>query len=447
MQNSSENHEWFFQKHSITLIMWGLFAIIWFLLFSDSSKSSTHIFEKIDPYVLSTKWKTLIIRDKLITVEENAKESIFVGDKIKTLNSTATIFWPDGSITRLGEKSSISINEMRAKTASEGIQIDFSLEQGKSWSNVIKYMFDGSYFHERFNDNTSLATVRGTIFEINLDHKYIHTIDHAVSIEDTINHTGSIFVVAGWIFDTDTRKALLQEKIDEAWNIANSNADVIYLNEKMEALNKEILGYIGKTNYIDVFLQKLGIKKTNTSLESLINKDNSEFITQLTDIVKKWGDNKKLIDIYQSFYGLQNTKEILDTKTKLRDIIIKTAPESQKSMFINDFAQSTLYDSWNTIKIGTGSIEWLQKKLEEYIKQGADEGLINALQNAEKSKKIREMNNALENAKQTIIQTLGEKNLIDEAKKGINPENLEKLNNEMVKVRDGIMDGFKNLAQ
>lgn len=57
------------------------------------------------------------------------------------------------------------------------------------------------------------------------------------------------------------------------------------------------------------------------------------------------------------------------------------------------------------------------------------------------------MNNALENAKQTIIQTLGEKNLIDEAKKGINPENLEKLNNEMVKVRDGIMDGFKNLAQ
>lgn len=55
----------------------------------------------------------------------------------------------------------------------------------------------------------------------------------------------------------------------------------------MEALNKEILGYIGKTNYIDVFLQKLGIKKTNTSLESLINKDNSEFITQLTDIVKK----------------------------------------------------------------------------------------------------------------------------------------------------------------
>ncbi len=120
-----------------------------------------------------------------------------VGDKIKTLESTATIFWPDGSITRLGEKSSIVIHEMRANSANTGIQIDFSLEQGKSWSNVVKYMFGESYFHERFNNDTALAAVRGTVFEVNLDRKYIHTIDHAVSVQDIGNSTGSIFIVAG----------------------------------------------------------------------------------------------------------------------------------------------------------------------------------------------------------------------------------------------------------
>lgn len=140
--------------------MWGLFAIIGLLLFSDLSKNPIAISEKIDPYVLSTKGNTLIIRNKLITVEENKRALIFAGDKIKTLDSTATIFWPDGSITRLGERSSIKIREIQAQTANESIRIDFSLEEGKSWSNVIKYMFGDSYFHERFNNDTALAAVR-----------------------------------------------------------------------------------------------------------------------------------------------------------------------------------------------------------------------------------------------------------------------------------------------
>jgi hypothetical protein len=51
-----------------------------------------------------------------------------LGDKIQTRDSLATIFWPDGSITRLGEESTIRINKIQAKTANENIQIDFSLE-------------------------------------------------------------------------------------------------------------------------------------------------------------------------------------------------------------------------------------------------------------------------------------------------------------------------------
>ncbi|MDD5376688.1 MAG: FecR domain-containing protein [Candidatus Gracilibacteria bacterium] len=447
MQNSSEVPKRFFQKHAITLTMFGLLAIIGLLLFSDFSKSPTIISEKIDPYVLSTKGKTLIFREKQsISVEENDQAPIFTGDKIRTLDSTATIFWPDGSITRLGEKSSIKIREMRAKTANENIQVDFSLEQGKSWSNVMKYMFGDSYFHERFNNDTALAAVRGTVFEVNLDRRYIHTIDHAVSIEDIGSHTGSTFVVAGGVFDTDTRKALVRSTIDEAWAKANSSADAIYLNERMESLKKQILGYAGQTNYMDIFLQKAGLKKTDSSLNSLLTGDATAW-SQFENEMKQGKDSTKLMDIYQEFYGLGNTEKLIDTKMKLRDLIMETAPKDKKQMLLDDFTRSTLYDSWNALQTGTGNIEGLQKKLKDYIKQGADRKMIDTLQNAAQQEGIRGLDTILENTKQTIIQTLGEKNLLDEAGKGVNAATLEQINNTATEVRNSITDGLKKLTQ
>lgn len=416
--------------------MWGLFAIIGALLFSDFSKGPTIISEKVEPYVLSTRGKTLVIRNKLITVEEHNQEPIFVGDRIRTLDSTATVFWPDGSMTRLGEKSSIKIHEMRAKTANKDIQVDFSLEQGKSWSNVIKYMFGDSYFHERFNNDTALAAVRGTIFEVNLDRKYIHTIDHAVSIEDIRNHSGSTFVVAGGVLDTDTRKALIQDRIDMIWNKVNNDADIVYLNERMTSLKQKILENAGQTNSFDTLLQRLWLRKTDVSLQTL-----------LTDEMRTVKSSGKLMDIYQSIYGLQNSQEMIDTKMKLRDMILETAPEDKKKIFLNDFARSTLYDSWSSIKIGSGSIEWLQKKLENYIKQGADQNLINSLNNTAKRENIQKLNDTLESTKQSIIETLGEKNLIEEVQNRIDTDTLEKINETTTTVRDSITDGLQKLIQ
>lgn len=444
MHNSSGASEWFLKKHTIALIMWGLFAIIWFLLFSDFSKGPTILSETIDPYVLSTKGSTLIIRDKLITVKESEQKPIFVGDKIKTLDSTATIFWPDGSITRLGEKSSIKIHEMWAKTANENIHVDFSLESGKSWSNVIKYMFGDSYFHERFNNDTALAAVRWTVFEMNLDQKYIHTVDHAVSLEDIGTHTGSTFVVAGWVFDTNTRKALTKDKIDAVWNTLNHDADIIYLNERMESLKKMILENAGWTNYMEAILQKLGLRETDSSLKALLTDNQTEWM-QFENKMKKWQNSSELLDIYQQFYGFQNTKELLDIKVKLRDLIIETAPTDKKQVFLDDFARSTLYDSWNPI--GTGSIEWLQKKLEEYIKQGADTNLIESLKKAASDKDLQKLNNTLEYIKDTTIETLWKRNLLEEAKKEINTENLEKINDKTTEVRNSIWDWFKNFIR
>lgn len=354
--------------------------------------------------MLSTKGKTLIIRDKLIAVNENEQEPVFEGDRIKTLRSSAaTIFWPDGSITRLGENSSVKIHEMRAKTANTDIRIDFSLESGKSWSNVVKYLFGDSRFHERFNDDAAVAAVRGTVFEVNLDKKYLHTVDHGVSVQGTINAMKEIMVVTDGVISTETMQILNKEDIDAAWNELNRNEDLIYLNERMDAVRKQILTQSSQTNRMDALLQKIGLKKTDSSLQALLSGDEAEW-TNLEQTMKKAKDTTKLLDIYQAFYGLPNTDTTINTKVRLRDMILESLPAEQKKNFLDDFARSTLYDSWSAEVLGTGSINGLlQTKLQDYVIQGANRALIDTLENAAKQERLRKINGILEDAKQTIL--------------------------------------------
>lgn len=335
---------------------------------------------------------------------------------------------------------------MRAKTANTGIQVDFSLEKGKSWSNVIKYLFGDSYFHERFNNDTALAAVRGTVFEVNLDHKYLHTVDHGVSVQDTKDATGELMVVTDGVMSTDTHQMMTKADIDTTWNRLNHDADIIYLNGKMESLKKEIMEQAGKTNRMETFMQKVGLKKPSAPLEMLMTSDKSEW-TQFEQSMKKGGDTTQLMDIYQRLYGLPNDDTLIDTKMRLRDLIIETAPTDKKKGFLDDFARSSLYDSWSTETMGTGSIQGLQEKLQNYIKQGADRTLINELEDTAKQERIQKLNGVLENAKQGIIQTIGEKNLLEEAKKEVTTENLKKMNDTATEVRESIMDKFKNLIR
>lgn len=81
------------------------------------------------------------------------------------------------------------------------------------------------------------------------------------------------------------------------------------------------------------------------------------------------------------------------------------------------------------------------------MKQGADKDLINALKNAARQESIQELNDTLESTKQTIIKTLGEKNLLEEAKKEIHMEDWEKINDEATDIRNSVIDGLKNLTQ
>lgn len=156
-------------------------------------------------------------------------------------------------------------------------------------------------------------------------------------------------------------KILLQKKLDEVWNTLNAREDVVYMNERMEAVKKQLNSYLSGDQKVWDTLQK--------TVES--GKD-----TEKTKV--------SLMNMYQEINGLQNTPEVLSAKMRLRDMIIATSDEGEKQKFLSDFARFTLYDTWNISSTNTGAVQELKKKLDNYLQQGADGSMIQRLQDAAK---------------------------------------------------------------
>lgn len=53
----------------------------------------------------------------------------------------------------------------------------------------------------------------------------------------------------------------------------------------------------------------------------------------------------------------------------------------------------------------------------------------------------------MEQAKDTLIETLSEKNLLEEAKKNIDTEELKKINDQATEIRENLMDSIKSLMR
>ena len=66
-----------------------------------------------------------------------------------------------------------------------------------------------------------------------------------------------------------------------------------------------------------------------------------------------------------------NTREYVAAKTRLRDLIIATAPDDDRSELVTDFARRSLYDIWSLSASGNTqdpSIEILRSKIDEYVR-------------------------------------------------------------------------------
>lgn len=74
------------------------------------------------------------------------------GDSIRTIGkeSLAVIEWGDGSITRLGGNTKISVGNNEVSRDYTKIDISFDLIAGKTWSNVVSFISGDSAFTQTF---------------------------------------------------------------------------------------------------------------------------------------------------------------------------------------------------------------------------------------------------------------------------------------------------------
>jgi hypothetical protein len=60
--------------------------------------------------------------------------------------SYALLTWPDQSITRLAPSTRLVIEKMEVTDDYGRIEIEFSIENGKVWTHVVRTMYPGSFF-------------------------------------------------------------------------------------------------------------------------------------------------------------------------------------------------------------------------------------------------------------------------------------------------------------
>lgn len=216
----------FFARHLAFSLMAGIAILIFALLAFDSAGMPTADKTEFSPHVLCTSGTTIVKRsDKSVVLSAEKTADIFQGDQIRTRGgSAATVFWTDGSVTRLAENTTVNVSELLNNKDTASTKVDFSLVEGKTWSRVYRYLSDDSYFHQRFDEGRKLAAVRGTAFEINADQGYLRTASHAVDVTDPAGKLLAT-VPEGAVVRVRDLQSLINSALDKAWEDFNKTED------------------------------------------------------------------------------------------------------------------------------------------------------------------------------------------------------------------------------
>ncbi|GAB0175112.1 MAG: hypothetical protein HHAS10_09910 [Candidatus Altimarinota bacterium] len=330
---------------------------IFIILFSWSAYQYyeiVHADDPIHPKIEATIGKSKIVRgDYTYELNETETYKLENNDIIETgKESRATITWPDKSITRLGPATRIVIEKMYASTGYENIAISYKIEHGKVWNTVIRSLIGDSYFEVELPREGVVAGVRGTIFEINLENKYIHAVNHNTSLTQK-NQT--INLLPGEVVDSEN--ILLKkgkEWLDTRWSEWNEASDAVYqsiqklnLDARFESLTKDI-GKINFSNLTRTVLENVGGFE-DLSIAELIKSN------QL-DELKKISTNS-LLSYYQKLGNLNNN----ESREKLRKALLDLEDESianiRESLQIQE-----IWESIDTGKLTEGTKKYLESK-------------------------------------------------------------------------------------
>jgi hypothetical protein len=297
-------------------------------------------------------WVGKIIRGDLAYELSRWESSILAeSDIIETSEqSHATITWPDRSITRLWEGTRIIIRKMSASQDYADIRTSYDMERGKVWNTVLRTLLGDSYFEVTLPRENIVAWVRGTTFEVNLEKKYIHAVDHMTTLRDRSKR--SLHLLSWELVDSeDIWVKKWREWLDTAWNDWNMIGDAAYrkirsleIDERLRALSGS-----GKSMILDINRNLLRRIKSFEDLEiaRLMNSGDAETLKRYS--------TEKLLDFYQKIPDI--TK--IEDREKLRKLIITDSTDAKLRESLDIHA---LWESLDTGDLSSRASDYLRSK-------------------------------------------------------------------------------------
>lgn len=303
----------------IIIIIW--FAAYWALCKRDIDRNA---------YVVLLNWSWLLNQNELII---NEKEKLEVDDLVKTTteDALAVIQWWDWSVTRIWWNSELRIDSLYVSQNEDKIKISFELLKWKSWSNIVSFIPDDSYFIQRFMDTE--AAVRWTVFNVDLDNNYIYVIKNKVQV--TKDSWETLLVEEKNPLDLKTFTFIrLDEFIKSIRDTTFDTLNRVLDSELYQKMQEDLVKRMDNT-----------ILYTIEAVDYITDTERNEFYQRLLasyqDVNFLWADAKA---------------ELYEYKIKLKEQLIEYAPEKEKQVllesYVNDFKDS--------IKLNNNElIEWM----------------------------------------------------------------------------------------
>ena len=271
-------------------------------------------FKSVDrnSYLELFSWEWLL-NDKVLQIwkkEKLSKEDII---ETKTKDSLAIIEWWDWSITRLWWNTKVKIENQFVAKNKDQVNILFRLFSGKTWSNVVTYLWEDSYFNQTYSD-TEIA-VRGTVYVVDADNDYLQVESHKVEL---------------------TNKQFGKKEVTENKQLKLSNFEFISLDDFIKFF---------KDKWFFELNQKLD-KEYLLKLSLEVEKRVKDFVyiagKNIDNLTKEQREKlyKTILSSYQdlNFVSLENSEKLFNLKIALKEKLIDLAPDTEKPSLLSTFS-------------------------------------------------------------------------------------------------------------
>lgn len=326
----------------IFLIIWIIFSWIYSSIFLKSVDRNSYL------ELISWEW---FLNNKVLEIWKREKLSKNDIIETKTSDSLAVIEWWDWSITRLWWNTKIEIKEQFVSKNKNNINIAFKLSSWKTWSNILSYLWEDSYFKQIFSD-TEVA-VRWTIYVVDMENDYLQVDSHKVSLKNP----------NFWEIEVTENKQLRL-----------SDFKFISLDDFIRFFKDKWFFEINKKLDKEYFLK----------LTAELYNDLGDFVAysskKIDDLTKQQRESlyKDFLQKYQdlNFITPEYSKKLFDAKINLKEKLIELTPESWKWLIMDTlkYDLKNIFDSKNfqsfdkiidILKVNEKYLD--SKKMEEYF--------------------------------------------------------------------------------